>query len=497
MLRLSVKQSFSLSKLRFQILASCGLGLLLGIAFLWLSPLLAFGALAAIICIYAIIKRPELGLLGILVATSSIVFEAQLPMLSMGGISLHISDLILLALLGLIVVRSVGEPGFKFVHTPLDWPLLIFLGVTLLSTFIALYHSSVDSVDARRWIRVLAYYLTFFVVTNLVRERRQLNFLVNGFFLLGTMVASVMVVQFLLGDSVQILSGRIGSLVTEGTVYEDVTRILPPGYPIVIVSFMAIICILSLEKFNIHGWLKFLQVGLFGIGVILTFLRSYWAALFLVLILLGFLLRGGDRKKLFVLGGGVITTAAIVLLLIFSTPGSRATRLVGASIDRLSTLANSGTFTGQDSSVNWRMIENGYALTAIATHPIIGMGMGFTYRPWDSRLDQPWYRVVFDFRKFVHNGYLWILLQSGLLGFLSLMWLLIIFLLRGFRSWRSIPDSKLRGVMLSFTLFYVGVLIAEVVNSTFMQWKWIPVIGIIMGTNEVILRIVRQNITEI
>jgi O-antigen ligase len=103
------------------------------------------------------------------------------------------------------------------------------------------------------------------------------------------------------------------------------------------------------------------------------------------------------------------------LLLVESDPGSLAAKLVGASIDRLSTLANSGTFQGQDSSVNWRMIENGYALTAIAAHPIIGMGMGFTYRPWDYRLDLPAYLVTYDFRKHIHNGYFWILLQSGLL----------------------------------------------------------------------------------
>jgi hypothetical protein len=50
----------------------------------------------------------------------------------------------------------------------------------------------------------------------------------------------------------------------------------------------------------------------------------------------------------------------------------------------------------------------------------------------------------------------------------------------------------MRGVVLGFTLVYLAVLIAAVVNSTFTRWYWTPVIGIIMGINEVILRKFRQ-----
>jgi O-antigen ligase len=492
MLRKSIRASFSPNNLLFQIIVGLGCGGLLGIAFLRFSPLLFLGAMAAIVFLYAIVKRPEIGLLGILVATSSIVFENQLPILSMGGISLHIPDLILLSLLGLIIVRGLVGPDFRIVRTPLDWPLLIFYGVTLLSTFIRVGQSALPVQDALRATRTLSYYLAFFIVTNLVRERRQLNFLLNGFFLLATVVAAVMVVQFLLGDSVHLLPGRVESLATQGTIYQDVTRILPPGWSIILVSFVTIICILVLEKFKLSGWLKILQSGLLGMALIFTFLRSYWAVLILVFFLLVYLFRGVDRQKLIVGGVIVLSLAAIILLLVLSDPGSRATRLVGASIDRLSTLANIGTFQGQDGSLTYRMIEDGYALTAIAAHPIIGMGMGFTFRPLDFRLDWIAGGVLYDYRTHIHNGYLWILLQSGLLGFLSFMWLSLVFLYRGFKYWRSIASDHMRGIVLGFTLLYLAVLIAAVTNSTFMQWAWTPVIGIIMGTNEIVLVKFRQ-----
>ena len=153
-------------------------------------------------------------------------------------------------------------------RTPLDRPLLIFYGVTLLSTFIAIFQSSVEVEEARRATRVLSYYLTFFIVTNLVRERRQLNFLLNGLFLLATIVAAAMVAQFLLGDSVQLLPGRVESLDTQGTMFEDVTRILPPGCSIVLVSFVDNLMHLGSRKIQATRMAEIPSMWLIGNGAL-------------------------------------------------------------------------------------------------------------------------------------------------------------------------------------------------------------------------------------
>jgi O-antigen ligase len=175
---------------------------------------------------------------------------------------------------------------------------------------------------------------------------------------------------------------------------------------------------------------------------------------------------------------------------VFSVPDSRAARLVSASMDRLSTLGNSETFQGQDSSLNWRVIENEYAYSSIAEHPLIGLGMGVRYRPWDSRLDSrnPDGSVAIDGRSFIHNGHFRILLQSGLIGYLSLIWFSIVFLWRGLGNWQKIADKQMKAIVLGFSLVYLAILIAAVANSTFMQWRWIPLIGIMSGLNEVIFR---------
>lgn len=160
-----------------------------------------------------------------------------------------------------------------------------------------------------------------------------------------------------------------------------------------------------------------------------------------------------------------------------------------ATLDRFSTLFNSNTFEGEGDTLGFRLIENEYAYAAIAQHPWLGMGMGFTYRPWDSRLDQSGNSAGNDFRRHIHNGHLWIMLQSGLLGYASLMWLSGVFLWRGLRNWRHIPDPKLRAMMLGFSLVYVAVMIAAIVNSSFTQWRWTPLLGMMMGINEGIQRL--------
>ena len=432
--------------------------------------------------------------MGILIATASIGLEDRMPVLSV-GVTLQLPDILLLGSLGCIAVRWLVVPEFRIVRTPLDRPLLIFYGVTIFSTLVAIVNSSVELYDAISRTRVFSYYLTFFVVTNLVRERRQLNLLLNGIFLLATIVAVAMIAQYFLGDSVRLVArSQPGSMESA----EGSTRIAPPGLSIVMVSLVTGLCILVLEKVSPRALLRCLQCGLLCMAFLVTFLRSYWAGIIVVMLLLGFLVRGADRRRL--IGWGlsalvVMSTAALVMNVLFiNAPDSGLAKLVGASWDRYSTLGRSGTFQGRDDNVEFRKVEYGYVFPAIASSPLIGLGMGTPYRPLDPRLDgRDADGGLHDLRRLIHNGHLMVLLQSGLLGYFSLVWLSLAFLVRGFSNWRKIPIGRLKGVMLGFTLVYLALCIAAGGNSTFMQWGWTPVIGIIMGVNEVVLREVGRN----
>jgi VanZ family protein len=269
-----------------QYMTACAAGLVLGAVFVWFGGLWALIALLVVGFGIVVLCRPEIGLLGILVATSSIVPESELPILSLGGIgSLHIPDIVLLSLLVLILVRSLVEPRFKIVHTPLDLPLLSFYAIAMVFSLYAVSQGSVNVEDARRAIRTITYFLTFFVVTNLIRTKSQLTLLLKGISFLAIIVALAMAVQFLLGYSVSFLPGRVEILNTAGTNYSDVTRVLPPGESLVAFGFLLTTVMLVLEKNRVGDWLRLAQWLLLGVAVVLTYNRSYWAISGLVFLL--------------------------------------------------------------------------------------------------------------------------------------------------------------------------------------------------------------------
>jgi O-antigen ligase len=437
------------------------------------------------------VKRPEIGLLGILVATSSIVFEDTLPLLPLGPVgSLHISDLVLLFLLGLIVFRWLTEPDFDLIHTPLDLPLFSFYIIALLSTSKAIFQSSLELHMARRAVRVMTYYLTFFVVTNLVRKKRQVFLLTRGIFVLAIISALVMIAQFAMGESVRILPGRVETLQTQGIRYIGITRILPPGLPLILVAFITITSILILEEFKPENSLYTLQAFLLGLALLMTFLRSYWVVVCFVLLILVFFLEGRFTRIIWA-GAVFALLIAIVFFVVIYQPDTRMSKLIFASLDRVSTLGRDGVLN--ERSLQFRFIENEYAVSQVIANPLLGLGLGARYRPWDPRLD--WKSLdggVFDGRAFLHNGHLWIMMKTGLLGYLSFAFLSGAYLFRGLRYWRRISSSLMQGIVLGLTLAYLGILIGAIVNSTFLEWNWSPLLGIMMALNEVIYRLMLQ-----
>lgn len=484
MLNQSGRKLFKSHHLQLHLAIAGGVGLLLGAASLWFSPLLTLVVLAIVVLVFATLKRPEIALLGILIATSSVIFEDRLPLIPIGIGSLHISDVILLALLGMIVLRWLVEHDFDIVRTPLDLPLLVFYGIALISTSIAILQSSVDFTSGVRAIRGVTYYLTFFIVTNLIREERQLRLLLRGLFFLAIIVAFAMIFQFLEGETRQLIAGNVSVLEVSGSLFTGTTRITPPGVSLVLVVFITLAAMLCMDKIKLRTYFDFIQWNLLGLALILTFLRSFWVVIGVTLFLMSYLTRGQGRRRLIGWGLVVVILLTAILPIAFDRPDSQMTNLVRGSFTRLSTLWSTKTL-GED-SLQWRFIENEYALEQIISHPLLGLGMGARYRPFDPRLD--WLGMDWDARQFIHNGHLWVLLSTGILGYASLMLLSARFLIRGFRNWQCISDAHLRGIVLGFTLAYLGVLISAVVNQPFGSWTWTPIIGIMLGVSEVVFK---------
>ena len=234
--------------LLMQLIVVYGLGLLLGITSIWLPPYFLLIGIAGIIYLIVAWSWPEIALLGVLLFTSTIFDIYALPSIPIGIGNLVISDILIFVLIGIILLRGVIKSASYFIHTPIDVPLLAFYGTALLATAVGIYSSRVTFNQSLGEVRVVNFFLTFFIVTNLVRNEKQLRRLYSGIIFLAIIVAIAMIAQYSLGNAIKILPGRVETLSTAGTTSYGITRVLPPGQSLVMLGFICLVVQMLFDK---------------------------------------------------------------------------------------------------------------------------------------------------------------------------------------------------------------------------------------------------------
>jgi hypothetical protein len=475
-------KAFTAPRWSAQFLLAAGVGVFLGVACVAASPLWVLAGLVCISCIILMFKRPEFILLALLVVTSTIFHASQNPGISLGVGTVYLTDILLMLGISIIALRWLIEPDFHIVRTPLDIPLLGFVGLAIISTILAIAFTDLTLQETLGMMRVVFHYLCFFLVTQLIRTQRQLVFLLDSLTVLALVVAGAMLLQFMVGESLPFLPGRIETLRTQGVNHQGITRILIPGMSLVLTLFIFTTTNLILDRLRWSTLYKAACWIGFALAVLLTFNRNFWVASGLSLIIVLVLSTPQERWRAVGYGLSVVMLAGIVLVPLSSDPDSRAARLTYSAYERLSTLIEDDTL--QESSLQFRYIENKYAYEHLTPPDLIGSGLGANYRPWVSLLDWEEY----DGRNYIHNAHFWIIIQIGLMGYICLMFTIGVLFWRSFMGWRTISNIRLQTAVLAFALTHLGVLIGSIVNPMLMQWYWTPLLGFMFGFTEVSLR---------
>lgn len=461
-----------------KILLLIGIGFLLGIAVIGVPPIYLLAGIAGVVYIVLIVKWSEIAILAILLLTSTIIDIYSLPKISIGVGHIIAFDLVVIIPIVYILVKSLIDRGFKLHSSPLNLPLFGFYGIALLSTAIAIIQGRISFNQCLGELRDANTYLAFFMVTNLIWNEKQLRRLLSGIFFLAIMVAVAIGIQYVVGDAIQIMPGRIETVETAGVTTIGITRILPPGQSLIMVGLITTIILLILEKETSAAPVRILQICILGAGVLLTFNRNFWVGIGLALLLISFIVPLPNKVKFlkFLL---LAVFLALIVLPIASTIDARVGNLINASVTRLSTLFNAKTL--REDSLQYRFIEMSYAIPQIEAHPLIGLGLGALYRPWDSRIDSI---IDYEKRAYIHNGHLWVMIKTGIAGYICLIWLISAGIWRGFKNWKSMPTPLFRGVMVSFSLTLTALLVIALVNPVFGDTYWAPVIGVMIGIIE-------------
>ncbi|MCP4536929.1 MAG: O-antigen ligase family protein [Chloroflexi bacterium] len=441
------------------------------------TMMLVLGGLAVLFFSFS---RPEFVILLTLVASSSIFALNQIPTINV-GFAFSSIELCLIFLLGLVVIQALGNKENPFVTTPLNLPIALFFGASFISLLNAVLSLGADIDQLEYQWRILFNYLAFFTVTNLIRTRDQLMTLVVGMFVIATVVGILMIAQQAVGTSVTILPGRVETAGVGDTDFSGVTRILPPGQSMIQVMFMpAFILFVFHNHLGRARGLVFGAVLALSAALAFTFNRSTWAGMAASIAVVFWFSNKNQRKNLFLF---------LCIIMVF---GAIAIPLLGMYFPQLNDIFGAlyiramSLFTGDEvkysSSWQWRVMENEYALKVIKQHPLLGIGPGNNYRPrvrlgGDSNTG------------YMHNAYFFILMDLGLVGFIPFVWFSVLFMVRAYRLWSTIRDKTFMSVALGFCLSYITVLIASTASPMFMDWFWTPVLGVMLGVNEVIYRL--------
>ncbi len=422
--------------------------------------------------------RYETYILLLLIATST-VFDLQ----EFGTVPIQIGDLFLTDLLIIILllaqVLKRVTVNMTLIPKHLGYPILMTILVAIFSFVYATMGLNVSTFKAGIELRIIIYLSIFFLVYHYIKTRRQLHTLLIGSVMVAIIVSGMILAQYIVGNDVSIVFGRVEILSTQQKKFSDITRVMVPGSSIIFFTLNTLIAIYVLKALkNRSRSLILPAIAIISFGLILTFTRIFWV---MVLGATALLLLMAHRRaiiypRMTFLAIGV--AAGVVLILQSSVLNS--TVIKEAMINRSISILKAPR------TLFMRYLESRYAWEKILENPFLGIGLGNAYRP-----------KIFGNTNYernvggtsVHNGYLATQLKMGIMGTVAFFWLMIAFFYRVFKKWKDIKEPLYQAVVVGIAISVGGMLIHNLVASPFLTVHWVTLAAIGMGVTEKIFQI--------
>jgi O-antigen ligase len=466
------------------VLMSVGVGLAVIVSTHYVSNIkLLIGLIGGVAFLLLTMRWPEFGILCFVGLLSGLIRLSWLPLFPLGPVSLHIHDMMLLLLLGLVFLRATTQPGFGLFGSPLMVPLFLFIGAVLLAAVNAVLLQGVNVNLVLRTVRVLALWMAFIPTSQLIRDEQALRRLLTGL----TVLTGVLLIGILFPNKLgPLLSVEERVVGTGGRTYSGFTRLYYAGDMVLYTMVPVTVASLATTKKGNQLW----RVGLLGLllfWAFRTFFRQYWLTLFVTCAMLMGFLSSQERMRLLKRMAPAIIAGVLVVVLLMATQPARVERVVYVSTDRLGSLLRDPL--RREDSLQWRVVETRYALRQIGSHPLLGLGLANHYRPpmeGEAALYSDW---AF---KYIENGYLYIAVFMGMVGLLPFLWLCVAYLLRVVRHQHEIRDDSLRAVYLGFGAAFLGMGACNLATPTFVFGARLVFFPVALAVSEGILRLERK-----
>lgn len=419
------------------------LGVVGGLLTAAVSPLAGFAIVFAFILGLAVMVNTQVGLIAVVTIAYLLPF-AVIP-LPVGGLKLTFLDASLSAVLLIWILKLLARPEDRFISSPLDWLILLFIGLALTSFIIGISYTSGQLV--RFFLKTINSILFFFTVVNCVREKRQLEQVVKAIILGGFLAAAIALVLYLLNTTIAIrlleTLGIVGYPTGSGVLrYIAGTKTLRATGtsidPNVLGGMLFLVLGVTVTQlFGSSPLLKrrflFVITAVLLVSLVLTFSRGSWVGA-LAAILFAATLR---YRKIWLL-------VAVLVIILFALPQANII------FQRM----ESG-ITFQDQAAQMRLGEYKDALRLIQLYPWFGVGFG----------EAP----SIDIYAAASSIYLLMAEQMGLIGLSVFLITMLVFFIYALRPANKIMDPSLQTIQMGALSEVVGALSAGLFDHYFFN----------------------------
>jgi len=209
-------------------------------------------------------------------------------------------------------------------------------------------------------------------------------------------------------------------------------------------------------------------------GVLFTFGRSRWLGLIAGMMFLFWFIPGFVKFRVVKLAYGMLIFLLLYFLFCITFPIDHVlTRMPELLMSRVA----SSTKIQSEAPIKTRFSESAAAYEKVKNRPIMGNGLGtaFTYVRYDEGPPHP---VTL---RYLHNSYLFLWLNTGLLGLLSFLWMCLTFLIYGIKVMKRLPDGYHKALTAGFVSSFIAVLVSSLTAPDMTSPIFSIYVGFMMG----------------
>jgi O-antigen ligase len=346
------------------------------------------------------------------------------------GVTLRMDDFLIVVIgFSWIARMAINKELGLFLKTPLNKPIGFYLTICLVSTLIGAISGRVDLKTGFFYVlKYFEYVIIFFMVSNHLRDRRQLRNYVWAMLLTCAVVSVIGMVNVPAGERVSApFEGEVGEPNTFG------------GYLVLMICICAGLY-LATDSFRNQVICAFL-VLLFSVPLFYTQSRSSYLAAIPAMLSFIWL----SKKRYWVLP--VILLIGLLLPYVAPHPAKeRVAYTFTQGRDRKDVVSIGGVKL--DTSTSARLVSWQEAIDDLREHPILGYGVtGY---------------------KFVDAQYVRVAAETGLVGLFIFLFLMATIFRESLRVQRAVKDPFNRGLAIGFVAGFIGLLFHAIGANTFI-----------------------------